>query len=110
MRHVGSARDEAELGLLLAQARALLEDDLQGVLDLGMQVPQRVCPMAPALPERTLFSPSPALARPTATARAQVLRTSSRTLFDALAAVFDQLGFDVVADACFRDLVVARIV
>ena len=36
VRHVGSARDEAELGLLLAQARDLLADDAQGVLDLGM--------------------------------------------------------------------------
>ena len=36
VRHVGSARDEAELGLLMEKARRLLEDDQQGVLDLGI--------------------------------------------------------------------------
>jgi hypothetical protein len=33
---VGSARDEAELGLLMEEAQRLLEDDRQGVLDLGI--------------------------------------------------------------------------
>jgi hypothetical protein len=109
VRHVGSARDEAELGLLLAQARDLLADDLQGVLDLGMHVPQRVRPMAPAPAPPALFGMGAAPV-PIATSRARVLRTSNRTLFDAMATVFDQLGFDVVGDGCFRDLVVARVV
>lgn len=109
VRHVGSARDEAELGLLLAQARDLLADDAQGVLDLGMHVPQRVRPMASAPAPPTLFGPSAAPVS-VATSRSQVLRTCSRTLFDALAGVFDQLGFDVVADGCFKDLVIARVV
>ena len=33
VKHVGSAHTEAELGLLLEQARRLLEDPAQGVLD-----------------------------------------------------------------------------
>lgn len=57
VRHVGSARDEAELGLLLAQSRELLADDTQGVLDLGMAVPQRVRPMASAPAPPALFAP-----------------------------------------------------
>jgi hypothetical protein len=36
VRHVGSARDEAELGLLMEQARRLLADDAQRELDLGI--------------------------------------------------------------------------
>ena len=36
LRHVGSARDEAELGLLIENARQLLVDDTQGELDLGI--------------------------------------------------------------------------
>ena len=36
--------------------------------------------------------------------------TSSRLLYDVIGAVYDWLGFDVVADAVFRDLVIARIV
>ncbi len=109
VRHVGSARDQAELGVLLEQAHELLADDLQGVLDLGMQVPQRVRPMAPPPGELTLFGDAPSARRPALVARSQVLRTSCRTLYDALGAVYDQLGFDVLADACFRDLVIARV-
>ncbi len=36
--------------------------------------------------------------------------TSSRLLYDVLALVYDGLGFNVVGDAVFRDLVIARIV
>jgi hypothetical protein len=36
--------------------------------------------------------------------------TNSRLLYDLLGAVYDWLGFDVVADRVFRDLVIARIV
>lgn len=36
VRHVGSARDDAELGLLIEEARRLLADDTQGELDLGI--------------------------------------------------------------------------
>ncbi len=110
VRHVGSARDEAELGVLLEQARDLLADDLQGVLDLGMQVPQRVRSMAPPPGQTTLFGAAAGVAGSVATSRSQVLRTSCRPLFDALGCVYDQLGFDAVADACFKDLVIARVV
>lgn len=40
----------------------------------------------------------------------EVTGTSSRLLFDVLAAVYSSLGFDAVADETFRDLVIARIV
>jgi aspartate ammonia-lyase len=36
VRHVGSARDEAELGLLVEEAHRLLADDKQGTLELGI--------------------------------------------------------------------------
>lgn len=39
VRHVGSAHDEAELGLLIQKANRLLADDRQGVLDLGITRP-----------------------------------------------------------------------
>ena len=39
-----------------------------------------------------------------------MLKTSCRLLYDALAGVYSSLGFDVVADEVFRDLVIARIV
>jgi hypothetical protein len=37
VKHVGSAHTEAELGVLMEQARALLEDPAQGVLDLHVE-------------------------------------------------------------------------
>jgi Transposase DDE domain len=40
----------------------------------------------------------------------QVVATSSRLLFDTLAGVYGDLGFDVLGDEAFRDLVIARIV
>jgi hypothetical protein len=116
VRHVGSARDEAELGMLLEQARDLLDDDLQGVLDLGMQVPQRVARMIPAPGPLALFTPPPpssmsSSTSSTRTSRARVIRTSSRIVYDVLAGVFDDLGFaEAVNDEGFRDLVIARIV
>jgi hypothetical protein len=48
VRHVGSARDEAELGLLMEEAQRLLEDDRQGVLDLGITPQARRVAMVPA--------------------------------------------------------------
>ena len=42
--------------------------------------------------------------------RPRVLKTSSRVLYDALAGVYSSLGFDVVDDEVFRDLVIARVV
>ena len=111
VRHVGSARDEAELGLLIEEARRLLADDQQGILDLGI---------TPAVPKATMVVPS-ALVGLFASAEAsspsrqlvprpRVLKTSSRLLYDAVAAVYSSLGFDVVGDEVFRDLVIARVV
>ena len=111
VRHVGSARDEAELGLLIDQARQLLVDDGQGVLDLGITPAIRKAAMVPAPATSTLLPglstgpvPAPTVSAP------RVLKTASGVLFDALAGVYADLGFDVVADEVFRDLVIARIV
>lgn len=110
VRHVGSARDEAELGLLMDEARRLLEDDQQGLLDLGI-TPSVAKAVMIAAPSVGLFaSPgSPAASPARAVARTRVLKTSSGLLYDALAAVYASLGFDVVGDEVFRDLVIARI-
>ena len=110
VRHVGSAHDEAELGLLIQEANDLLVDDRQGVLDLGMRVPQRAASLLGAPSPPALFGDRSAQPRRRVVAAPTVLRTSSRLLFDTLAGVFDELGFDVVGDDCFRDLVIARIV
>ena len=107
VRHVGSARDEAELGLLVAQAQQLLADDAQRELDLGLTpvVPKAVLVPAPA---QELF-PGDAGSRRWVR-RPHVLKTSSGLLYDALAGVYSDLGFAAVGDEVFRDLVIARVV
>ena len=119
--HVGSAHTEAELGLLIEQARGLLADAAQEVLDLGVEpAPRQAALIGSAAAigaEEGLFTETP---RPDRRAgrtdgaprvgAPQVVATGSRVLFEALAGVFDSLGFGVVGDDTFRDLVIARIV
>ena len=111
--HVGSAHTDAELGLLMGQARALLADEGQDELDLGVEAtPVKVGLVGPGVVENSLFADvddePAAQGRPVSAPR--VVATSSRLLFDTLAGLYDDLGFDVLADAAFRDLVIARIV
>ena len=110
--HLGSARTEAELGLLVERARALLTDDAQGELDLGVEpTPGKVDLVGAPDSEQPLFSePGRSGERASRVTPARVVATCSRALFDALAGVYDDLGFGVLGDEVFRDLVVARIV
>jgi hypothetical protein len=110
VRHVGSARDEAELGLLIEEARRLLADDVQGELDLGI-TPKAVRAEMVSPPDGMLFasgSGQPAVRE--LVLRPQVLKSCSGLLYDALARVYASLGFDAVSDEVFRDLVIARVV
>ena len=79
--HVGSAHTDAELELLLAEARRRM--------DAGQMVLLAFKDEAPAM---------------------AMLASRSRLLWDALASVYSRLGFDAVGDETFRQLVVARIV
>ena len=116
VKHVGSARSGAELGVLLARARQLLEPSGQEVLELGVEPDPFVAPLVsspPAQPE--LFTAADAAggvgeARPARASAARVVSTDAQVLFDALAGLYSSLGFDVVDDEVFRDLVIARVV
>src|SRR3954454_4140387 len=111
VRHVGSARDEAELGLLMEEARRLLADDRQGVLDLGISPAVSKAVMVPPPAQAALFvdTADPSASR-LMVSRPRVLKTCSGLLYDVLAGVYSSLGFDVVGDEVFRDLVIARVV
>ncbi len=108
--HVGSARTDAELGLLLERARGLLADAAQGELDLGVEPTPRKARLLTPDQNAGLFAEPAHCAQQPRAAAPRVMGTSSRLLFDVLAEVYDALGFTAVADETFRDLVIARIV
>ncbi len=110
--HVGSAHTPAELGVLLERARALLADPGQGELDLGAVAEPVVTPLAREPDQPVLFPPL--VSAPPAPAvrdgAGRVVATDSRVLYEALAGVYCDLGFDRLGDPVFADLVIARIV
>ena len=112
--HVGSAHTRAELGVLLERARELLGDPAQGLLDLDVEAAPVVTPVLEAPSAATLFSAGPAgAAGGPSSGRdgpGRVVSTDSRLLFEALAGVFTELGFDALRDPVFTDLVIARVV
>jgi hypothetical protein len=108
VEHVGSAHTDAELGVLLERARRIATGD-QDVLDF--EVPartQRVADIADWRSGTLTLSAGVAKGAPVAPGRTAV--TSSRLLYDVIGGIYDWVGFDVVDDAVFRDLVIARIV
>jgi hypothetical protein len=119
VEHVGSAHTVAELGVLLERARERLVDPAQEMFDFEVDqvAPTARLMSAPAEPTLLEESPRDELRRGGSVERAgtgQVVGTASALLFDALAGVFTDLGFDAVGDPVgdpvFRDLVLARIV
>jgi hypothetical protein len=110
--HVGSAHTEAELGLLVERARALLQDPGQGEFELGIEPEAVMTPLLARAGGDALFGDraTTTRARRTAAAAPRVVSTASRVLYDVLAGVFTSLGFDALGDEVFRDLVIARIV
>src|SRR3954468_20824996 len=109
VRHVGSAPSEAELGILMARARDLLEPDGQDALDLGVEPTPPVAALVAGPPVRPqLFTESMHAGGgdpPVRAGSARVVSTDARVLFEALAGIYSSLGFDGVGDEVFRDLV-----
>jgi hypothetical protein len=106
--HVGSAHTDAELGILLDQARQIVAGE-QEAFDIEVPVrPTRVDDV-PDWRTSTLL-PVPPAPKGVTVSSGRTAATNSRLLYDLLGAVYDWLGFDVVADRVFRDLVIARIV
>ena len=108
LQHLGSAHTDAELGLLVEQARTALEGDQQ---TLDLHTPARVQHMSDTADwtERSMSTQRDPSEGRTAPA-GRTTGTHSRLLHEAIGAVYDALGFDVLDDAVFRDLVIARLV
>jgi hypothetical protein len=110
VKHVGSAHTPAELGVLLERARGLLADPHQEMLALEVEASPLVAALTPPPPQPALVT-EPGPQQPVERdGPGRVVATGSRLLFDVLAGVYADLGFNVVADETFRDLVIARIV
>lgn len=106
VKHIGSAHTDVELGMLLERARAWLEPDQQ-TLDLGV-TPQVPVDKPLAGGQGALFDPVERTSQVDAPGRTE--STGSVLLRQVLTDVYDQVGFGIVDDAVFRDLVIARIV
>ncbi|MDR0482822.1 MAG: IS1634 family transposase [Cellulomonadaceae bacterium] len=110
VRHVGSGHDDVAVNLLVSQAERLLRDDRQGELDLGLESlarPRGKLPVRSAEP--VLFGVEGKAPERVLTRQPVVRKTSSRLLFDVIGKVYDDLGFGIVDDQHFRDLVIARV-
>jgi hypothetical protein len=108
LAHVGSAHTDAQLGILLEQARRIVAQD-QGALDIDVAVrTQRVDDVADWRSGHLMAAALGTKGAPAPPGR--TLSSCSRLLYDTLGAVYDWLGFDAVDDAVFRDLVIARLV
>lgn len=97
--------------MLLAKARELLENPAQGLLGLDVEPTLPVARLVTQPAEPALFkigeAPAAEVGRD---GPGRVVDTDCRLLFEALAAVYADLGFDVLGDEVFRDLVIARVV
>lgn len=109
VKHVGSAHTDAELGVLIAKARELLWDSSQGVLDLDVEPTPPVVRLIEGPAERALLQVGE-VAQVGRDGPGRVVGTDCRVLFQALAAVYADLGFDALGDDVFQDLVIARVV
>jgi hypothetical protein len=108
LAHLGSAHTDAELGILLERARGILAGG-QHALDIEVAARAQSLADVPDYREPTLVevsAPKVALVAPPGRTTA----THSRLLYDVIGGVYDWLGFGIVADRVFRDLVIARIV
>lgn len=108
LAHVGSAHTDAELGILLDEARQIV---IGGQAAFAIEVPVRPSRVVDVPDWRTsTLIPAPAAPMGAPVGSGRTAATHSRLLYDVLGAVYDWLGFDAVADTVFRDLVIARIV
>ena len=88
LEHVGTARSEGELAVLMAEARRRLRPG-QEAFDLdGVGLEQEGLPQRPGV----------------------ITGKRSAVLWQVLSSVYARLGFDVVGDEAFKQLVLARIV
>ena len=96
--HVGSAHTDAELGILLDQARRIVTG---GQKAFEIEVPSRPARIEDVPDWRTsTLIPAPAAHRGSPVGPGRTAATSSRLLYDVLGAVYDWLGFALSMIQC----------
>lgn len=110
IKHVGSAHTDAELGLLMDRADEILVGD-QGVLDLGIEDAVRQESVLPGPGRQSqLLEPAHTVEGPPVVSRPRTIGAVSDVLWFTLEAAYTNLGFDVVGDEVFKQVVLARLV
>ena len=92
IEHIGAAHDDGQLAVLMEIAR------------------QRLLPGQDSLDLAAAGAPAAVSVSSGVGAGARVKSMSSRLLWDVLVGAYERLGFDVVGDETFKDLVLARII
>ncbi|BDB42274.1 hypothetical protein IWGMT90018_27200 [Mycobacterium kiyosense] len=103
---MGSAPPDAQLDLL--EQVAVSRPRIEGVLDI--EVPLGTQSIDGVDWRSSTLSLSPGVSKGAPVPAGRTAATHSRLLYDVLGTVYDWLGFDVVEDSVFRDLLIARIV
>ena len=110
LAHLGSAHTDAELGILLEQARTMVVGG-QAALDFEVAArPHSVTDVADFRERALIAERGGSVGAAPLVGPGRTVGATSRLLYDVLGHVYDWLGFDAVGDAVFRDLVIARIV
>lgn len=112
IEHVGSGHTPVEVALLVQRGREILHGE-QEALDLDVDPPADtamvpVAPRQPALLADGRPSPAPALNR--GGRGVHVVGTSSDVLWQTLRAAYARLGFGILQDEVFEQVVLARLV
>jgi len=110
IEHIGSAHNDAELGLLLQKAEEALRPGQQA-FDLGdlEKVAVRTTDIANFSapdPDKNNTEETPKLVSTTG----KVIASPANILWEALEAAYERLGFDVIGDEAFKSMVLARLI
>ena len=112
IKHVGSGHSPVEVALLVQRGREILQGE-QEALDLGVGPEADTAPARPAERQPALVPAAPAPASSSAAggpSGVRVVGTTSDVLWSTLRAAYARLGFGVVEDEVFEQVVLARLV
>lgn len=110
IKHVGSGHTPVEVALLVQRGREILQGE-QEVLDLGVDPAVDTAQVRSPQPQPSLFADAPAASDASRSAGGvRVVGTTSDVLWSTLRAAYSRLGFGILEDEVFEQVVLARLV